>query len=124
MAKNDPLRILDENVEEIRKSVKRWNDIRLGGSQDPFWPDGVNMNLVRNHIIYYRRNICEMCEKYGMIPPEEAEYELPPKVSECLWLRETDGATFDRISHFHNLVIPDEPLPEYIPFKEGQLSLF
>ena len=42
-------------VEQIRadlaKDFARWDEINKNGCNDPFWSDGVNMNLVRNHII-------------------------------------------------------------------------
>ena len=38
---------------EIDRSFKRWTDLANGACQDPFWPDGMNMNLVRSHIICY-----------------------------------------------------------------------
>lgn len=50
-----------ETAESIRadalKELERWNAIRKNGSNDPFWPDGVNLNLVRNHIIYANRRL-------------------------------------------------------------------
>jgi hypothetical protein len=42
-----------------------WQALYTHGGQDPFHEDGVNMNLVRNHILYYRRQIEES------FPPEE-----------------------------------------------------
>ena len=38
------------------------NYINENSCNDPFWPDGCNMNLTRNHIISYK-NIAELCEK-------------------------------------------------------------
>lgn len=66
---------------------KRWEHIRDHGCADPFWEDGCNMNLVRNHIIYAYRQLAELMdgiqislfqpaafkpEDYGLrpIPPE------------------------------------------------------
>ena len=43
---------------ELRDSYERWNHILQNGAGDPFWEDGLNMNLVRNHIIHYKRQ-CE-----------------------------------------------------------------
>ncbi len=57
----------------ISESLAQWEHIRLMGSRDPFWPDGCNMNLVRNHIIYYKRELLELCE--GRELP--SEYYLP-----------------------------------------------
>lgn len=41
----------------------RWAFINEYGCQNPLWPDGVNMNLTRNHILYARRQIVEICEE-------------------------------------------------------------
>ena len=53
-----------ETAESIRadalKELERWNTIRKNGSNDPLWPDGVNLNLVRNHIIYANRHLKEL----------------------------------------------------------------
>ena len=42
-------------VEQIQANIderfRAWDKIAQNGCSDPFWPDGVNMNLVRNHII-------------------------------------------------------------------------
>lgn len=47
----------------IDECFHRWNDIAWNGCQDPFWSDGLNMNLVRNHIIWY----------YGLLDKKEEE---------------------------------------------------
>lgn len=63
----------------LSESLARWEHIRLMGSRDPFWPDGCNMNLVRNHIIYYKRELLELCEgrelpsEYYLPTPEEVD---------------------------------------------------
>lgn len=44
---------------EVDQEFQRWNDIACKGCQDPGWPDGVNMNLVRNHIIYWYKLLDE-----------------------------------------------------------------
>lgn len=31
----------------------RWQRGFYNGCADPFWPDGCNLNLMRNHMIYY-----------------------------------------------------------------------
>ena len=50
------------------------------GCSDPFWANGVNLNLVRNHIIYYKRQMQKISEEYGCFLPEIYYRELPPKV--------------------------------------------
>ena len=46
--------------EELEKDIDRWKSIKENGCNDPCWPDGVNMNLKRNHIIYDLRHIAEL----------------------------------------------------------------
>ena len=36
----------------LREDYRRWLEIYESGSGDRGWPDGVNINLVRNHIAY------------------------------------------------------------------------
>lgn len=63
---------------EIRKSLARWNELLEKGGSDPIWADGCNMNLVRGHVISYKRE----CEA-ELLPddyPEEYFLELPPVV--------------------------------------------
>lgn len=48
----------EQLAEVIRESHEQWKRLRENGCNDPFWTDGVNLNLVRNHIIYGRR-LCE-----------------------------------------------------------------
>lgn len=64
--------------EKIQASLDRWHYIKEHGTQDPFWEDGLNMNLVRNHIIYWKR----MCME-NLTPdeyPHEFNLETPPEV--------------------------------------------
>ena len=44
--------------------------------------DGTNLNLVRNHIIYYKREIQELCETEGIFKPDVFYRELPPEVDD------------------------------------------
>lgn len=39
---------------EIRDNLERYEYLRAHGGSDPFWSDGVNMNLCRKHVIYLR----------------------------------------------------------------------
>mgnify|MGYP000472111042 CR=1 FL=1 len=61
---------------ELEERHMCWDYIREHGCQDPFYADGVNMNLVRNHIIFYRRQLLEMTPGnlpdiyYRPVPPE------------------------------------------------------
>lgn len=65
--------------ERLKQDYERWEHIKEFGCSDPFWEDGANMNIVRNHIIHHKR---EMEEKYGADHekyPEIYYRELPPE---------------------------------------------
>ena len=62
---------------ELKSEFDYWEHIKQFGASDPFWADGVNLNLVRNHIIYYK-NLIEETEE----PPYPEIYyrETPPEI--------------------------------------------
>ena len=72
-----------ENLtEELTKSFEEWEYLNEHGGSDPFWADGTNMNLVRNHIMYFKN---KMMEEYGADYekyPEIFYRELPPEVNQ------------------------------------------
>ena len=76
--KQSPEELLNEAVANHESSFESWQSYREFGGQDPFWADGCNMNLIRNHIIYYKRQISELCEQNGLEIPKCWERELPP----------------------------------------------
>ncbi|MDO4563341.1 MAG: hypothetical protein Q4C12_05855 [Clostridia bacterium] len=65
---------------ELKERFDRWDYLHENGGSDPFWSDGSNMNLVRNHIIYYKREIEENMnqEEY----PKIYYRDTPPKTDE------------------------------------------
>lgn len=71
---------------EIGQEFQRWNDIACNGCQDPGWPDGVNMNLVRNHIIYWYRLLNEkhsadtQTSLFDNQTEETPRRQIPPEV--------------------------------------------
>ena len=64
----------------IRQEIEHWKDIKQNGCSDPFWPDGCNMNLTRNHIIYYQRQLREICTENRLPLPDEYYLAVPPEV--------------------------------------------
>jgi len=70
----------EDYAAELSKCHARWVHLYTHGGQDPFWPDGANLNLVHNHILYYRGKIEET------MPPENypSAYfqEVPPEVDQ------------------------------------------
>lgn len=48
-----------DHAEQLANEFSRWDYLYHYGGSDPFWSDGVNLNLVRNHIIYAKRQLEE-----------------------------------------------------------------
>lgn len=67
-------------LEELEKSYAQWQQLYEHGGSDPFWPDGVNLDLVRNHIIYFKGQIEETCPL--CMADELYLRELPPEVDQ------------------------------------------
>ena len=102
-----PERMTEAQIrEEVNREFRRWNELAAGGCRDPHWPDGYNMNLVRNHIIYWYSLLrekmsapvqlslfgtCENLEGERPIPPEVPtrymirDGEYPNRLSEAVW---------------------------------------
>lgn len=74
---------IPELQQSIRDSFKRWNHLHKKGGTDPFYPDGTNLNLVRNHVFYYQGQLRELCKEQKVRPcPIEAKLKPPRHVSE------------------------------------------
>lgn len=80
---------------ELERSYKQWEYLKVHGGSDPFYADGCNMNLVRNHIIYHKQKLLEQYgADYGKYP-ETFYRELPPEVNDNYMARSgeiRDGA--------------------------------
>lgn len=63
---------------EIEQSFKRWQDLNAGLNFDPFYEDGFSMNLVRNHILFYKKQIKDELPKE--LYPEAYYRPTPEKV--------------------------------------------
>ncbi len=68
--------------EELKDSFTRWHHLKENGGSDPFWEDGTNMNLVRNHIFHHKQEIKNICDKEGIPLPNVYSKDTPPKVDE------------------------------------------
>ena len=74
MKKQEPV----DYGKKIENEFRIWEALKTDGGSDPFWADGCNMNLVRNHIIYYKRKIEETLkpEEYPEMPSGYMAREL------------------------------------------------
>lgn len=79
---------IEDPVKELEKAHRHWEDIYENGCFDPSWPDGTNLNLVRNHMFYYQRKIEEL---YGDSEKPSVYYEaVPDKVDQDYMARKDE----------------------------------
>lgn len=112
-----------QEVGDCRKgiidSVNRQKFINENGCNDPSWTDGCNMNLVRNHILYYKKKISEICGQEGFVIPEEYYIPTPPEVDNSFMANLNQKERVERLSQYGNVLTT-----ENVDFDEAQLSLF
>ena len=73
---------------ELKKSYAQWDEVFTRGGSDPFWTDGVNLELVRNHIIYYKEQLAKQENSlFGL--PDIYYRELPPE-GDCNYMARPD----------------------------------
>lgn len=70
----------------------RWDELYRHGGSDPFWEDGCNLELVRNHIIWYKRLIEEDLQPKDF--PDVYFRELPPEVPQN-YMADAEGIVRD-----------------------------
>lgn len=63
----------------LENDYARWDELFTKGGSDPFWADGVNLNLVRNHILYDKEQL-EKQENSLFGLPDVYYRETPPEV--------------------------------------------
>lgn len=59
-----PQEQMQEAVAELVERYNRWQDLYKNGCFDPNYCDGVNLNLVRNHIHFAKRKIEKLVEEH------------------------------------------------------------
>lgn len=109
---------LEELIRDCEKEYSLWEEIYSNGCRDPCWSDGCNLNLVRNHIISYRKQIESYCAENSVESPPILLRELPPKLSDDYMakaeqIRERACTILTKI----------EQMPDYIGLRECQLGL-
>lgn len=65
---------------KIEREISHWKDMLKNGCSDPGWSDGANMNLTRNHVIYYKHEIKDLCDENDIEYPEVLRVPTPPEV--------------------------------------------
>lgn len=112
-----PAQELQQYVDRLNKSFAHWEKERRDGCVDPNWSDGVNLNLVRGHIIAEKRKISRTCNEFGLTIPAIYYRALPPEMPADFFV--TDGKNYNpqRIERIMNLRGASEAKPV-------QLTLF
>ena len=72
----------------LESDYARWDKLFTKGGSDPSWSDGVNLNLVRNQIIYGKQKLAEQ-ESSLLDLPEVYYREIPPEV-DCNYMARLD----------------------------------
>ena len=117
-SKDKRKRSLEELIADCKREYASWNDIHQNGCRDPCHADGVNLNLVRNHIIYTKEKIKEYCEQESVEPSPILLMELPPQVAsdfmanaesikenaKCLLTRITELPEFTELTEKHRVL--------------------
>jgi len=70
----------DDPAVQLEERFARWDFLYQHGGSDPTWSDGVNLNLVRNHIIYYKKLIKDSCP--DSVYPDIYYRDTPPEVDQ------------------------------------------
>ena len=91
----------EQELKLLRKNLLHeraiWEHINENGCNDPFWADGCNMNLTRNHILSYRNEIAKWCEEHNLPLPEEYFLKVPPEVDDYYMANFNQKARVDRL---------------------------
>lgn len=103
---------------DIKTEIAHWKDINQNGCNDPFWSDGCSMNLTRNHVIYAKYQIREICKEHGMSYPEELYFPTPPEVDDYYMANMKQKRRLQLIGH------PEKITTKRNKYNEQQLSLF
>lgn len=117
--KDGPEQKVKQYCVKIRKEIQHWKDINQNGCNDPFWSDGCNMNLTRNHIIYAQEKVRKICEENQIPLPEEYYFSVPPEVDNQYMANLKQKERVERI--FFQRKIPAKQKYKY---DEQQMSLF
>lgn len=76
------------------------------------------MNLTRNHIIYAKRQISDICERHGISLPEEMYLPTPPEVDNYYMANLKQKRRVELIGHHEKITTKKNK------YAEEQMTLF
>ena len=104
---------------DIRWEIAHWKNINKSGCNDPFWADGCNMNLTRNHIICDKMDIERICKESNIPLPEEYYLSTPPEVDDDYMANRKQRERVKRLKQ-----LGDNLASAKYSYDENQMSLF
>ncbi len=104
------------------ETISRWKSHKENGCNDPRWSDGANMNLLRNHLFYYKRKIREICAEHSLPFPQEAFLPDLPYTDENYFAK-PDSERARRIMGRPNWKCYNHEVPEG-DYNDTELTLF
>ena len=87
---------IENPAAQLEERFARWDFLYQNGGSDPFYPDGVSLNLVRNHITYYKRQLAESLVEKEL--PEVFHRPTPPEVEDGYMARADEIRAAARLS--------------------------
>jgi len=116
--KQTPEQKISELAADIEREIAHWKWLNNEGGSDPFWQDGCNMNLTRNHVIHDKRQIFELCTANGLPLPDAYYLPTPPEVNDSYM------ANLKQVQRVKNLRERGEKITtEKTGFDENQMTL-
>ena len=117
--KQTPEQKLTVLAADLEREITHWKQIYEDGGSDPSWPDGTNLNLTRNHVIYQKRDIRKLCTENHLSLPETYFLPTPPTVADSYMANLNQTRRVERLRAGGT-----ELTTEKIDFDEDQTALF
>lgn len=75
-----PEEVLQTLCDSLEEAHMRWQELYTKGGSDPFYTDGENLSIIRNHILYDQERAEKICLENGLERPSMLNKPIPPKV--------------------------------------------
>lgn len=73
---------------ELEKEYAQWDEVFTKGGSDPFWTDGVNLSLIRSHILFYKEQLEKQGDSLFGLP--DIYYRATPPEVDCNYMARPD----------------------------------
>ena len=110
MKKQTPEQYLEKEIGNMEREFSKWKSTLEAGCSDPFWPDGVNLNLIRNHIIYAKRKIMTLCQEFMLPLPNNYYRPTPPEVDHNYMANLKQTERVERMRKSGHILVRNKPV--------------